>query len=261
MKSRKIRKNCFLSVSGTAKGVIILLSILFTLPLFGASGFIASLQGGALFTTYNDARLPGDSGSTISYVDDVDADTGFSPRIEAGYEFSFPLYVGLMASTLTTEGSGTLNRDITFDNRTFSKGTKVDGTYRFDSYRLTARYYFYSTNRLTIGAGLTGKIRSAEITLKGGGQEGSLTNIGAVPLLNLYVKAGITEPLSVLFYGDGAWSPYGRAEDYLAGLVYDIHSNLSLMAGYRILEGGADNDEVYTFSMFHYAVFGLEARI
>jgi hypothetical protein len=24
--------------------------------------------------------------------------------------------------------------------------------------------------------------------------------------------------------------------------------------GYRILEGGADNDEVYTFSLFHYAI-------
>jgi hypothetical protein len=31
-------------------------------------------------------------------------------------------------------------------------------------------------------------------------------------------------------------------------------------AGYRVLEGGADNDEVYTFSMFHYAVAGVAVR-
>jgi hypothetical protein len=27
--------------------------------------------------------------------------------------------------------------------------------------------------------------------------------------------------------------------------------------GYRILEGGADNDKVHTFSLFHYTVAGL----
>jgi len=33
-----------------------------------------------------------------------------------------------------------------------------------------------------------------------------------------------------------------------------------LFAGYRILEGGADNEEVYTFSLFHYLVAGVETR-
>jgi hypothetical protein len=32
---------------------------------------------------------------------------------------------------------------------------------------------------------------------------------------------------------------------------------VALRVGYRILEGGADNDEVYTFSLFHYIVAGL----
>ena len=36
---------------------------------------------------------------------------------------------------------------------------------------------------------------------------------------------------------------------------------LSIKMGYRMLESGADNDEVYTFSMFHFAVFGLEAAL
>jgi hypothetical protein len=35
---------------------------------------------------------------------------------------------------------------------------------------------------------------------------------------------------------------------------------VSLKAGYRILEGGADNDKVYTFSLFHHAVAGIVVR-
>jgi hypothetical protein len=34
----------------------------------------------------------------------------------------------------------------------------------------------------------------------------------------------------------------------------------SLYGGYRILEGGADVDEVYTFSLFHYAMIGAKVR-
>jgi hypothetical protein len=44
-------------------------------------------------------------------------------------------------------------------------------------------------------------------------------------------------------------------------LIYRFNDTAALMAGYRLLEGGADNDEVYTFSMFNYAVFGVEFRI
>lgn len=51
-----------------------------------------------------------------------------------------------------------------------------------------------------------------------------------------------------------------RAEDALLAVVRDIGASTKLFAGYLILEGGADNDEVYTFSLFHYFVCGVEAR-
>jgi len=38
---------------------------------------------------------------------------------------------------------------------------------------------------------------------------------------------------------------------------YDVNERLSVNAGYRMLEGGSDSDEVYTFSMFHYIVAGV----
>jgi hypothetical protein len=36
-----------------------------------------------------------------------------------------------------------------------------------------------------------------------------------------------------------------------------VRAGVELRAGYRMVEGGADNDEVYTFAWFHYAVVGL----
>jgi hypothetical protein len=46
----------------------------------------------------------------------------------------------------------------------------------------------------------------------------------------------------------------------LLALMRDLGPSTRLFAGYRVLEGGADNDTVYTFSLFHYAVAGAELR-
>lgn len=228
--------------------------------VYASEGFTGSVQGGVVFTGYNDVALPGDTGTKISFHDELETGPGFSPRVEAGYEFSFPLYAGIMASTLRLDADGTLDRPVEFDNKIFSAGTGVKATYRFDSYRATARYYFIDNTAFRAGAGFTAKIRDAEITLEGGGQKGGLKNTGFVPILNLYLQWFISPSFSMLVYGDGAWSPYGRAEDFFAGADWKINDNFSLMAGYRILEGGADNDTVYTFSLFHYAVIGIGFR-
>ena len=61
----------------------------------------------------------------------------------------------------------------------------------------------------------------------------------------------------IIFEGDALAAPQGRAEDVLIAATYPLSDRFKILAGYRILEGGADNDEVYTFSLFHYAAFGL----
>ncbi|MBN2381428.1 hypothetical protein JXQ70_00965, partial [bacterium] len=63
--------------------------------------------------------------------------------------------------------------------------------------------------------------------------------------------------LGLLVEADAAWSPQGRAEDVLVSLNMKTNEKLAFKIGYRMLEGGADNDRVYTFSLFHYLVCGL----
>ncbi|HOP63134.1 MAG TPA: hypothetical protein PK358_10885 [Spirochaetota bacterium] len=227
---------------------------------FARAEFLTSFQGAYVYSSYNDVKLPGDSGTKLSYTDDLHCDPVLSPRIEAGYEFEFPVYIGVMASLLRLEASGQLDKTVYYDGLVFNAGSEVKAKYRFDSYRITGRYYFIDTESFKIGAGFTGKIRDAEITLEEGDKKGGLKNRGAVPLLNFYAEWKVSEKISLLFYGDGAWSPYGRAEDFFAGGLFRFNETAAVMAGYRMLEGGADNDEVYTFAMFHYAVLGVELR-
>jgi hypothetical protein len=42
--------------------------------------------------------------------------------------------------------------------------------------------------------------------------------------------------------------------------VFRLSDRVDLDLGYRLLEGGADNDEVYAFAFFHYAVAGVRVR-
>jgi hypothetical protein len=67
-------------------------------------------------------------------------------------------------------------------------------------------------------------------------------------------------PWSFRIAGNALVGPQGRAEDVLFALMRDVGSASKFFFHYRILEGGTDNDEVYTFSLFNYAVIGAEWR-
>jgi hypothetical protein len=60
--------------------------------------------------------------------------------------------------------------------------------------------------------------------------------------------------------GDALAAPQGRAEDIFAGLVVHAVKQWSIKAGYRFLEGGADNGEVCTSALVHYLAAGMVVR-
>ncbi len=65
------------------------------------------------------------------------------------------------------------------------------------------------------------------------------------------------EKFGILLEGDALAAPQGRAEDVLIAARYRVSDHFGLKAGYRMLEGGADNDVVYNFALFNYASVGL----
>ncbi|MFT4843983.1 MAG: hypothetical protein ACI8UD_003602 [Planctomycetota bacterium] len=83
---------------------------------------------------------------------------------------------------------------------------------------------------------------------------------GFVPLLHTAVEWRFADDWRMLLDVDVAWAPQGRATDATLHLRRTLGEHLDLGFGYRTIEGGADNDEVFTFSWLHQAVVSIGVR-
>jgi len=217
-------------------------------------------ENGAAFSGYNDVRIPGNTGTLFSLTDDLRSDTTYFYRVRASVRLAPKHVVSALASPLRVNASGAFNRAIFFQGATFEPGTPVAALYVFNSYGLTYRYEFVQTANWRFGIGATGKVRDAVMRLESAGQRAEKTNLGFVPLVNVLLEPRLAERLTLRLDGDALAAPQGRAEDVFAGVLVKVNRHVSVKAGYRVLEGGADNDEVYTFALFHYAAVGVLIR-
>lgn len=222
--------------------------------------FAVDVESGAVFSGYNDVRIPGDKGTLFSLSEDLDTKSTAYFRARIHYAVSARTDLSVLIAPLEIQAAGRVGKDIDFAGKTFPADQPLDATYRFNSYRLTYRYDFYEAADFEFGLGLTAKIRDAEIRLSSGDIESGKSNVGFVPLVNFRMLWKIDHRLHLLVDGDALAAPQGRAEDVLAAFEYRISNRLALRAGYRILEGGADNDEVYSFALLNYAAIGLTFR-
>ncbi len=222
-----------------------------------AQGFV-DVEAGATFAGYNDVRIPGDAGTMVSLANDTPSPGTFAIRFRGGYTFAERHTVMALIAPLTVHGFGTLDRNVNFQGTNFAAGTKVESSYRFDSYRLTYRYLFLKTEALSLAAGLTGKLRSADIALMSDTAYAHRSDLGVVPLINFMVEWRPRGAFSLLLDGDALVSPFGRAEDVMAAVQYRLSDRATARLGYRVLEGGADGGgKVYTFALFNYLTAGL----
>lgn len=212
------------------------------------------LESGAVWFSQNDTRIPGDTGTKFDMRDL----TGDGPdpyiRLYATYEFNPRHALRLTYAPIEVSGTGQFTKEVIFADTSFAANTDTAGTYRFNTYRLTYRWTFHETARWRWGFGGAALIRDAEISLEQGGIKATKDDLGVVPLLHLYGAYQLNDAWSAILDIEGAWAPQGRAFDVALKARYDFDSGWYLSAGYRTLEGGADNDEVYTFAWLHYAM-------
>lgn len=218
-------------------------------------------ETGIAVSGYNDVRIPGDAGTLFSLSEELTAETTAFYRLRLGWTVNERHTFMLLAAPLQFSSTGSLDRDLVYKGVTFPAGTDLTTNYRFDSYRITWRRALKGSDRFHWGIGITGKIRSAAITVEGGGQKAEKPNVGPVPLINFALAWQANDRLQVIFEGDALAAPQGRAEDVLLGVRYELNEDMELYGGYRVLEGGADVDEVYTFALIHYASVGFRLRI
>ncbi len=218
------------------------------------------LEVGPVWQSRNDVAIPGDTGTRFA-LDDV---TGAGPfpygRVIVDYQLGKRHSLRALAAPLELSDTGTLDQPVSFRGSTFAAGLPTKATFRFNSYRLTYRYLLGCGCDWSLHIGATAKIRHAKIQLEQGALNETKYDLGFVPLLHLAFEKRLAPRWRFLADVDFAAAPQGRAIDFAAKLYYDVNDRWSLGLGYRTIEGGADNDNVYTFSWFHQAVLSASYR-
>lgn len=236
-------------------------SLWVSLALFLSAGVPAlagdlnlEVESGAVWFSRNDTRIPGDTGTRFDMLDLTGSGPAPYVRLYGTYAFNDRHALRLTIAPSEIDGTGTLKENTIFKGEVFAPNVPTKGTYKFNTYRLTYRWTFYDTARWRLGVGAAALVRDAKITLEQGNKKQSKDDLGVVPLLQLYGAYHFTDQLSLILDVEGAASSQGRAIDAALKARYEIDSNWYVSAGYRTLEGGSDNDDVYTFAWMHYAL-------
>lgn len=246
---------------GSITFVMILVWILF-FPVSAFCDWFFDGEGGYAWPGYIDVRIPNETGTLFSLKDDLPAESKFVYRLRLGYRFNPKHSVSVLFAPLSLNAQGSVDKDIFFNGDFFPANTDIQAFYKFNSYRLTYRFDFVNSEMWKVGLGFTVKIRDAEVRLEDEGKRSSNTDFGFVPLLNFRVEWIFSTKMSLLLEGDALASPggQGRAEDVLLALFYRLNDSVSLKAGYRILEGGANVESVYNFTLLNYVIVGAVFR-
>lgn len=218
------------------------------------------VEGAAAWQSQNDQRVPGNAGDNFSFAD---FSQGPFPayRIYVGHKWNERHEVRALYAPLAVSLHGQFGGNVRFQNTTFAPNTATEGYYKFNSYRLTYAYHFDPVSDWMLAAGFTGKIRDASVQLKQAGLYEAKDNVGFVPLINFQAERPIAHELFFRFDLDALAASQGRAID--AGLFIEHRpaaGSASYYLGYRMVEGGADNDEVFNFAWFHFATLGVSVE-
>lgn len=253
------KKRCRLIPEATMKHlphviILLLLPTALCAQETGAPNWRFDLEAGAVWADHNDVQIPNDDGG--DRFDIADFGKGPYPSARASLQWrpwqrhAFQFVI----APLFYEESGEFAQDTRFAGANYRAATSTDIDYQFNSYRLRYLYSLVRGNRWNLELGGTLFIRDAKIELRQGDIRSSDDNIGFVPLFALRTQYDFSEQWSVELDTDLAWAPQGRAIDLALLIKRDLPGGWDLAAGYRTIEGGADNSNVYTFAWFNAAV-------
>lgn len=219
------------------------------------TGTAIALEGGGVWQSRNTARIPNsDAGTRFSLRDLQGGGAEAYFRVDGTWQFGERHQLRALYAPYAITRSGIPDTALQFDGTTFAAGEPTEVHYQFDSYRLSYRYRFHHGDDWTWWGGATLKVRDASIRLRQAGTVDEYDNTGIVPLLSVVGFRRLGDRWTLVLDADGLWAPQGRALDLAVKARYAVNQNLSLGLGYRTLEGGADNDKVYTFAWQHYAL-------
>ncbi|MBC7186960.1 MAG: hypothetical protein H5U38_08005 [Calditrichaeota bacterium] len=244
---------------GPARGlgvVCLLVALLLGWALSAQAQVSIGLESGVVMSGYNDVRVPSSVGTDLSLSQELSTTSKAFVRLRLSYGFAQRHVLSLLVAPLRLEASGAVDRPVHFAGTDFPAQVPLSASYRFDSYRLTYRCFVDNAGAVRLAVGLTAKVRDAAIRLEAPGLSGETTNTGFVPLLSGRLQWQPGGHLGLVVDADALAAPQGRAEDVLVALTWTADRRLQVYGGYRLLEGGADVEQVYNFALFHYVSLG-----
>jgi hypothetical protein len=246
------------------KGFVVGLLLLLSLALSFADSdrrFALDIETGVAIARYSDIQIPKSTGTLISFTDGLETDPAFFVRGRLTYYFNKLNMLSLLIAPLTLEGGGSVDREVVFEGESFAPNVTLSTVYKFNSYRLTYEHFWFLGDNVRFGLGASAKIRDAAISIADSSKVSEKTDLGFVPLIKFSFAWRFVKPLSLILDGDALGAPQGRAEDIALSLQGDVGDQLSLKAGYRVLEGGSDVEEVYSFTWVNYLFGGFVLRL
>lgn len=243
---------------------ILFFSIAFTFPFALAAQFFVDAETGAAVNTSNSVQFPNEANSEsdrINVIDEFENGSTWYYRLRLGYTIAERHTISALYAPLDFSYEGQFATPQTFGENTFLESEDVMLNYQFNSYRLTYRFEWVNEGKFRFGIGLTAKIRDARIKVESTEAVSETEDLGFVPLINFRAAYNFNDQWSVLLRGDALVGEQGRAEDVFLGGAYSPSDNHQFKLGYRILDGGADVDQVYNFSLVQYAALGYRYRL
>ena len=246
---------CFCQV-----GWLVTLGIMTPAAALASPSPALTVELGAAWQLRNTVQISNEPPNTRFNIDELTGDGPFpAGRVVLDWPLNEKHRLRFVIAPLGIEETGTASQPIVFQDTIFAPGP-VTVKYRFDSYRASYRYVFHDSERWSWSGGATLNIRDAEIRLQQGTLSRAKKNTGVVPLLALEGQWRFAPGWYGVFDFEGLAAPQGRAIDAALKIAYDGTPSITIAGGYRILDGGADNDELYTFARFDSAVVALTWR-
>lgn len=209
-----------------------------------------NIEIGQASNTYNKVKIDGKNGTLFNLAPALNP--SFYSRLSLIKKFNSPHGLRLLHAPLRFSGEKSFTKDINFNGVNFLAGEKTRTQYQFNSYRGSYFFEVLSDNKFLLRLGGTLKVRDAMIQLKQNDRKKFKKNVGLVPLLYLYLEYKWNNDFRLVLDFDGLMAPQGRAFDIALLAGYYFSPSFHLNFGYRLLEGGADNDNVFNFSQINY---------